>query len=787
MAVSTLTPSPLPWADGVYSIKRHGVTITNCDSEPVQTPGCVQAHGALLVLRPGDLTIAQVSENIADLLGQPPATLLDAALTSVIGEAPTTMLRGLLASGRLEHNPLRIDTLPPLADRPALELIAHTCDGVVLLELEPCLATNVDEVHHVHDDYADVASAFHQIRSADGLQALHDTTAAELRRLTGLDRVMIYKFHADDHGEVVAESRRDDLPPWLGLHYPAEDIPKPARDIFKELWIRPVPDISGGLAELVPLAHPDTGRPTTLTYCVLRGPSVMYTEYLHNMGVRAALTLPIRRDEQLWGLIAGHHYTGTRHFSFETRAACQLVAQVVSLQQSAAVEREALVYRLKLDGIHQLLIARAAHSGNLETLVATPGSLLDGLDAGGAAVRHRDLWSTVGAAPSPAQLDALTDWLFTREEFIGPARVYASDQLARDYPPAAAFTDRAAGLLAIPLSRARRSLVLWFRPETLQTVTWAGSPHDKPTVVGPHGPRLTPRVSFEMFVESVRDRSSPWTPAEVEAAMRLRLLIMELVISRADQVEALNKELGRSNDELKGFAHIASHDLKEPLRGIHKHVSQLQSQGDSLSADGHHRLDVIARLAVRMDSLIESLLQFSHVGRSAPRYEDVELAEVFAEAVEMVSGRLSERQAEITVARPLPRLRCDRVRVRKSLVNLLANALKYTDRDTPHIEIGWLAADEAAARTTVPPGNEGQRVFYLRDDGIGIAPRHHEKVFEMFRRLHGHDQYGGGTGAGLAIVRKMIESHRGHIWIDSQAGAGTTFYFTLPGTNEAES
>jgi light-regulated signal transduction histidine kinase (bacteriophytochrome) len=110
---------------------------------------------------------------------------------------------------------------------------------------------------------------------------------AEIRTLTGLDRVMVHRFHDDGHGEVVSERRREDLAPWLGQHYPAQDIPEPAREIFRQTWIRPLRDVDGGLAELLPLTHPDSGRPLTMTHCALRGPSVMYTEYLRNMGVAA--------------------------------------------------------------------------------------------------------------------------------------------------------------------------------------------------------------------------------------------------------------------------------------------------------------------------------------------------------------------------------------------------------------------------------------------------------------------------------------------------------------------
>ena len=345
-----------PWEGQPYSIKRHGVSITNCDSEPVQTPGCVQAHGAMLVLRPADLTVLQASENTDRLLGHSADTLLNKAVRVAIGPDGQASLKAFLATGPTDRNPLYVLTLPARGEVPPLDVTVHTIDGVAVVEFESTGRTGAAEP----DYYALVKKTVARLQTARTLQEFCSLTADEFRSLTGLDRVMIYKFHADGHGEVFAESKRADLDPWLGLHYPAEDIPKPAREVFKQVWIRPTPDVAGALAELVPLANPDTGRPLTMTYCALRGASVMYTEYLQNMTVTAGLTLAIRSGDNLWGLIAGHHYAGPKFVPYQVRAACEFLAQVVSLQHQAVEDREHLVYRLKLDGAHQQLVAQAA-------------------------------------------------------------------------------------------------------------------------------------------------------------------------------------------------------------------------------------------------------------------------------------------------------------------------------------------------------------------------------------------------------------------------------------------
>jgi two-component system, chemotaxis family, sensor kinase Cph1 len=770
----------LPWNGQPYSVKRHGVTITNCDSEPVHTPGCVQDHGALLVVRPADLVILQASESTEVLLGRRPEALLGRPMEVVVGPDVQARVRAFLASEPLDRNPLYVLTLPPSGAGLRLDVTAHTLGGVAVLELE---ATGRSEVG-APDYHALVRRSTARLQAAHALRELAHAICEEVRAITGLDRVMVYRFHPDAHGEVFAESKQPGLPPWLGLHYPADDIPKPVRDIFKKIWVRPLPDVSGGLAELVPLVNPDTGAPLDLTHCFLRGPSIMYTEYLRNMGVTASLTMPIRRGEELWGLIAGHHYAGRKPVPYQVRAACEFVAQVASLQLQLAEAREQLTRRARIEAVHDRLVARAAQEGGLSAMIEAEPELLEGFSATGAALYHRHMWWTVGATPTHGQLDALADWLGETPEWHSPDRpIYVTDALPREHPAAAAFAELASGALAFPLSRARRCLMVWFRPETIQTVSWGGNPHDKPRVPGPHGPRLTPRVSFELFRESVRERSLPWHPVEVEAAARLRLLVMELVVNRAERLAELNADLARSNEDLDAFAYVASHDLKEPLRGIYKYAHQLQDGAAALDEEQRRKLHGLMRLALRMDGLLDSLLHFSRVGQVALQLEDTDLDEVLSEALEMVEARRNGGQAEVVVPRPLPHARCDRVGCREILVNLLSNALKYTNAPHTRIEVGYVGPGEERPPTW-PPGAAGHVVYYVRDNGIGIAPKHHGQVFKMFKRLHGRDEYGGGAGAGLAIVKKLVERHRGQIWLESALGEGTCFYFTLPGEHE---
>jgi light-regulated signal transduction histidine kinase (bacteriophytochrome) len=770
----------LPWGDGPYSIRRHGTTLSTCDSEPVHTPGCIQAHGALLVLRLADLHILQASENTLQHLGEDAALLLGQPAARVVGEAGVARLREMLARDALDRGAAYAFTLPARAGQVALDVCLHTSDGVAVLEFE---ATGRAEHPADSDFFLLVKAAIARLQAPSSVRVFCQQLTQEVRAITGLDRVMAYRFHADQHGEVIAESRRDTLPSWLGLHYPADDIPQPAREIYKRLWIRPLPDAAGPLVELLPLANPDTGRALDMTHCALRGASVMYSEYLANMGAAASLTMPIMRDGALWGLIACQHNTPTQ-FAYPVRAACELLAQVASLQLKSAEYAEQLNYRLKMENIHQQLVVRSAREGDLLALTARQPSLLDAIDAGGAALYHLNRWWCVGKTPESAQLDTLAVWLHEQAEFASATRpVFATDVLASRCPAAVGLEDIASGLLATTFSRQRRGLLLWFRPQTLHTVQWAGDPKDQPLVPGPMGLRLSPRRSFETFIESVRGRAQPWADIEIEAALRLRLLVLELIITRGERLADLNVDVVPSNEELDAFADVASHDLKQPLRGIRRNAQHLRESAQAMASDGGENrphIESLMRLSLRMDSLLDSLLHFSRVGRMRLDLEVVDPNAVLAAAIETVGAHRPDSPCRIEIARPLPNLRCDPVWLCEIYSNLLANSMKFRQHAEARIEVGYVGATEAALRPNAPAESAGQDIFFVRDDGIGIDPRHHEQVFLLFKRLHGRDVYADGVGAGLTIVRKLVQRHGGRVWLDAALGAGTTVYFTLP-------
>lgn len=276
------------------------------------------------------------------------------------------------------------------------------------------------------------------------------------------------------------------------------------------------------------------------------------------------------------------------------------------------------------------------------------------------------------------------------------------------------------------------------------------------------------RAKVSVFAELYRKTRQL---AQLNIELEQRVAERTADLQRAnEELVALNAELTRSNRELDDFAYIASHDLREPLRGIHNYSHFLmEDYGDKLDSEATERLQTLVRLSQRMEALIDSLLHYSRLNRADPILGEVNLTHVLQDAMEMLQPRLDSDSVQIRCPQALPCVRGDRAQLTEVMVNLLSNALKYNDKTEKWVEIG---VREAAAPSEPP-------VFFVRDNGIGIAPEHNDKVFEIFRRLHPRDDFGGGMGVGLTVVKKIIEHHGGHVWVESAVGNGAAFCFTI--------
>jgi chemotaxis family two-component system sensor kinase Cph1 len=741
-------------------VDAKNVDLTNCDREQIQFSGAIMPHGVMLVVDEPEMQILQASLNVGELLGIPATELVGSSLRRVLSADQFETLNMRVQREDLQDAPVHAGRMQ-VAGRD-FDLLAHRCDQVLILELE--LRPTPSEVPTT-DIYSDVRAALAALQGTTSVQSFLELAVAKIKAFTGLDRVMAYKFMEDGSGWVRSEAVNSGLEPYLGLHYPPSDIPAPARRLFARTWVRHQPDIGYRPVPLYPENNPKTGGPLDLSSAFLRSVSVMYVDYLKNMGARSSMVMTLLKDGKLWGLIACHHHSAPKHIPYEARMACEFLAHMVSLLMSSKEDLENQEYRLRLKSNEVLLVGNLSRGGDLvQGFISNSQNLLRFLTCEGAAVVVNDQIYLVGATPSARQVETIVQWLAANVR----QDVFSTDCLSSHLPGSENLKETCAGLLAVKVSKSRRDFLLWFRPEKLQTVNWAGDP-GKPVDISSDGQRLLPRTSFALWQQSVELKSAPWTEVETEAVEALRAAIRELVLVRAEETVMLYADLERSHADLNTFAYAASHDLKEPLRGIQNLSEMIREEaGTLLSEENQARLAGIGRLSNRMNQLIESLLEYSRAGRGDFMQSNIDMNLVVADATEMLQERIAAANAVVEVLQTLPVVNADRMRMVEVYMNLIANAVKYNQREHKRIQIGFTESDTA-----------GRPVFFVRDNGIGIDAQYHEQIFEIFTRLHDRDKFGGGSGAGLTIVSKVIERHKGRIWLESEVGTGTTFFFVL--------
>ncbi|MGG6297257.1 ATP-binding protein [Leptolyngbya sp. AN02str] len=722
----------------------------------------VQPHGAILVLQEPDMTVLQASRNVSKLVGRPAEDLIGKTLEDIFDSYQADkLLQGLAAENLDLMNPSKVWIRRVGDDYGVFDAIAHrSADGFLVLELEPSLLQeNIPFLGFYHL----TRGSIHQLEAGANLTQFFQTIVQEVRSVTGFDRVMLYRFDQDNHGEVVAEDKAPEMEPYMGLHFPESDIPLPARKMFISNWIRTIPDATAEPVDIYPPINPQTHQPTDLTQSILRSPFPCHLEYLHNMGVGSSLTISLMKDQKLWGLIACHHRT-PRQIPYELRKACEFLGRVIFSEIANREEEADHHYRMKLSHVQTSLInAMSRHDNFIDALVQGDPNLLDLANASGAAVCFNGRWTMIGRTPSEEELTYLTQWLAKHVS----EDVFYTDSLPQIYFEAERFKHIASGLLAIPISK--RSFVLWFRPEVIQTVNWGGDPNKAYVLKGTdvEDVRLCPRQSFALWKETVRLKSLPWQAAEVKAALEFRKAIVNIVLRQAEELAFLAQDLERSNAELKKFAYVASHDLQEPLNQVANYVQLLEMRYDSaLDEDAKEFINFAVDGVGLMQTLIDDVLAYSKVDLKGIECQLTNVEDAVTQAIANLRSRIGETQATVTYD-AMPQLVADRTQLMQLFQNLIGNAVKFRQfEQPPRIHISVERTEESWK-------------FGVHDNGIGIDPKFSDRIFVIFQRLHTRDEY-PGSGMGLAICKKIVECHRGQIWVESELGQGATFYFTLP-------
>ena len=500
------------------------VDLNNCDREPIHLLGAIQPVG-FLIAATADWIVARASANLAEYLGLTPEEAIGRPIAEIFRHSAVHDLRNRTTLLRGPDSVERLFGVELVAGRGAFDIAVHYAGAQVLIEAEPSTGELGDVTGMVRsmvarmDQCGDLASFFRE-------------GARQVRALIGFDRVMVYRFAPDGSGEVVAEACKSGIGRFMGLHYPASDIPAQARILYTRNLLRVIADVRADPVPIVPQLDA-VGEPLDLSLSLLRSVSPIHIEYLKNMGVDASLSISIVVDGKLWGLFACHHYA-PRCPSFELRSVTELFAQMFSMRLESRERKETVEFERRARDISDQLLGAVASN---EALLRDPDWLADilthAVQADGVGVWLSGSYAFSGVTPPADDFRRIVRAL----NATAAGKVFATDHIGSLIPDADAFSDTAAGMLAIPISRSPRDYVVLFRSELIRSVRWAGDPH-KPMSYGPNGPRLTPRESFAEWKQLVRGRSQPFTASELRVAETLRATLIEVVLRLADEASS---------------------------------------------------------------------------------------------------------------------------------------------------------------------------------------------------------------------------------------------------------
>lgn len=511
--------------------------LSNCEREQIHLAASIQPHGALLALREPELTVLQISANATAFLG-----LSQSPLGRTLADVAPEIARAIapLLADRLDVVPAAVR----LADGPGVPLdvqVHRPIGGGVILELER--AAPLD------DAARRIEPALQAILGSYAVRPLCEEVARIFRGFTGYDRVMVYRFDDDGHGEVFAEEHAAGMEPYLGNRYPASDIPAIARRLYIRNRVRVVTDVHYAPVPLEPRLSPLTGQDLDMSLCALRSTSPLHVQYLKNMGVGATLVASILVGGRLWGLVSCHHDT-PRRTPFALRAVTELLAEAVGTRIAALESFVQSQAELAVRRLEQRMIEAITRDGDWRTaLFDNAQTLLLPLGASGAALLFEGQTQTTGDVPGTAGLRDIGRWLDGRPR----APVIATASLAAEAPHLAGLTRVASGVLAAPISTAPGEYLVWFRPEQVSTVTWGGDP-TKPVLIGDDPRDLSPRQSFAKWNQVVEGRSEPWSPKDLATARLIGDTVTDVVLQfrsvrmliAEDQLAQVRRQVGLS-------------------------------------------------------------------------------------------------------------------------------------------------------------------------------------------------------------------------------------------------
>ncbi|ASJ75683.1 ATP-binding protein [Granulosicoccus antarcticus] len=724
-------------------------TLDNCDREKIHQSGAIQNIGALLVIDPESHCIIGASPNVAAILGIEPAQLSSAKLEEVDATL-AAQISEVVDGTHILHE--AIDFQPEHAGV-VYDTVTHCHAGRRLIEFVPNSSNSINSCRR---NMRCCSKACTTILHTDNFEEAMQMAVDAVRQITGFARVKIYRFLPDWSGEVTAESNDGQVPSYLGLHFPERDIPQQVRHLMTLVPYRGIGTISNdNIPVQTSTQESQKELELDLTWSLLRSVSPMHTQYLSNMGVASTFSTSLMHQGSLWGLIACHN-TSPGIVPFDNWGLLHEIGTALMVNHAQKQYSEVARMSHRLRAIESNFTSALQHEGRAETIIEVLAPSLQGfLKADGFAFLFGSHIHVSGKTPPTDFIHELLEWAGNSPEKMNQ---FHSEKLHEEWPAAALHEETACGVLVQSTSMHRVCKLVWFRGRITQNVHWAGQPNSKKPSPHAKASVLTPRVSFDQWVDEHTRQSAIWQECELIMAKEILRDFMDIITSQT--------LLSQENQSLRQFAASAAHDLKTPLRGINAALDIMDEENfdESVVKQTHA---IAKKSARRLSDLISGLMEFSMTSEQAHEFHSTDLATTVSDALELLALSIKESAAEITVSE-MPVIHANEILMLRLFLNLISNAIKYKHPDRcPVIHINSQTAEN------------GCTVITVTDNGQGIEAQYAARIFLPLERLHSHSSV-EGSGLGLAICQRVAQVHSGTIKLDTHYQEGSRFIFSIP-------
>ena len=736
-----------------------------CEDEPIHIPENIQSYGFLLAFDKSDLTIKIISENVRELfteevIGREFLTLLSSEtdekqfLQETFDRVSKSKIR-LPIKLRLNR-----DILASHQDEDYLAVV-YDSSGYYVVEFEP--ATEFRDTYSAEQFiklYAmSVAPRFKEMATLNEMAAEMVST---IRYLTGMDRVVLYKFNEDYSGKVIAEAKADDILSYEGLYFPASDIPSQARELYKTNWVRLTPDTELPPSKLIPTKEEMGREPLDLSRSLLRRFSPIHLQYIRNQGLRASFSISLVTEGELYGLISCHHREPC-YIPQDVRLQCENLSQLFSWHLRAKEEEIARVKKEETDKAVDLMLDKIGPSNPIGRVVKSgEQAFLDALNSDGFIYFSQYESISLGDVLPVDLVKAI--FLKASHSNGFP---FTCDNLFEAWPEAKEHG--IAGIMIIPLFEKKRYFTAWFRKENTRYQRWVGVENEK-SEDAPKDKRLKPRTSFAVNERAIMGYSNPFDRADIETANRLNRMFLVYALDVQEKMHISIQELERQDRYRNEFLATLAHELRNPLGPITSGAAILESVDDE--ATRKRVTSIIGRQAAYMSKLVNDLMDVSRItqGKVKLEFEKLLIHDVISQSLEMVNEHIQQKGHHIDVEYPAEHVTVygDKARLSQIFSNVIHNAAKYT---------------EEGGKIAISVRGEGSLVVVeIADNGMGIPQERLADVFNMFTQIEAHSTHTkGGLGIGLTLVSKLVALHHGDIRVESDgAGKGSSFFIRLP-------